>query len=110
VRWVGRFDLQTKDYLRLAALDGQRLKASPTADRVAVQVRGFTLEDDPRPGDDEILVLGPTPQDVRAITLDSEDDELLDWSRDGTSVFALQRGQDPGARDRPVVRVYRYEL
>jgi hypothetical protein len=110
VRWVGRFDLQSRDYVRLAAIDAQWLVASPSANRVAVQVRGFTQRDDPRSGDDEILVLGPEPHDVAAVTLDSEDDELLDWSRDGSSVFGLQRSIDPGARDRPVVRVYRYEL
>ena len=44
------------------------------------------------------------------VTLDTEDDELAGWSRDGASVFALQRGVDPGQRDRPVTRVYRYDL
>ncbi|MFV8756261.1 hypothetical protein ACNOYE_37420 [Nannocystaceae bacterium ST9] len=109
-RWVGRFDLAGRSYQRLAALDAQWLVASPTAARVAVQVRGFTQHDDPRPGDDEILVLGPAPRDVKAVTLDSEDDELITWSRDGASVFGQQRSSDPGARDRPVVRVYRYDL
>jgi hypothetical protein len=110
VRWVGRYDFASSQYQRLASVDAQWLEASPNAPRVAVQVRDFTHRDDARPGDDELLVLGPEPQDVTAVTLDTEDDELLEWSRDGGSVFGLQRSSDPGARDRPVVRVYRYEL
>lgn len=109
-RWVGRYDLESEVYERLAAVEARALLASPTALRVAVQVRGFTTSDDPRPGDDEILVLGPGPSDMKSVTLDTEDDELAGWSRDGASVFALQRGVDPGQRDRPVTRVYRYDL
>lgn len=110
VRWIGRYDLERDTYERLAALDGVALVASPSAERVAVQVRGFTASDDPRPGDDELLVLGPGPSDMLAVTLDSEDDELIGWSRDGASVFGLQRSVDPGQRERPVTRVYRYDL
>jgi hypothetical protein len=109
-RWVGRYDRASDVYERLAAVEARALAASPTALRVAVQVRGFTTRNDPRMGDDEILVLGPGPGDVQSVTLDTEDDELAGWSRDGTSVFALQRGVDPGQRDRPVTRVYRYDL
>lgn len=109
-RWVGRYDRASDVYERLAAVEARALLASPTALRVAVQVRGFTTSDDPRMGDDEILVLGPGPADMVSVTLDTEDDELAGWSRDGASVFALQRGVDPGQRDRPVTRVYRYDL
>ena len=113
VRWVGRFGLQEGSYTRLGAMDAEWLIASPTAEQVAVQVRGFTGPtklDDPQPGDDEILILGSQPDEVSLVTLDSEDDELIGWSRDGVSVFALQRDVDPGAPKAPVVRVYRYDL
>ncbi len=106
--WIGAYSLDNRQYTRLAQLDARWLAASPTEARLAVQVRGFTSTDDPRPGDDEILLLGPQPGEVQALTLNSEEDELSGWSRDGKSVFAIQRSRDPGSEELPVVRAYRY--
>lgn len=108
--FIGRYDLEDHSYTRIAHLEARWIEASPTADRLAVQVPRFTSPGDPRAGDSEIVVLGPAPGQVQAVTLNSHDDELGGWSRDGAAVFTIQRHKDPVSERQPAVRVYRHEL
>ena len=58
-------------------------------------------------------MFGPEPGQLRAVTLNGVDDELAGWSRDGRSVYTIQRSRDPGSDGSdgsPVVRIYRHDL
>jgi hypothetical protein len=124
--WLGRFDLQApppappiedapteeppKAYVRLAQVKVGRLVASPAGPVVAFEAPAFTAPGDPENADQEVLVFGPEPGQLRALTLNAVDDELAGWSRDGRSVFTIQRDRDPGNERTPVTRVYRHDL
>ncbi len=130
--WLGRFDLDApahapdpaaaspdtdgeaielpRPYVRLAQVEVDRLMASPTGPVVAFESPVFTAPGDPDNRDREILIFGPEPGQLRALTLNEVDDELHGWSRDGRSVFTIQRGLDPGSNRHPVARVYRHDI
>jgi hypothetical protein len=124
--WLGRFDLETpppapepaleaeaqpeQAYVRLAQVEVGRLVASPAGPIVAFEAPSFTAPDDPQHADQEVLVFGPEPGQLRALTLNAVDDELAGWSRDGRSVFTIQRDRDPSSDRTPVTRVYRHDL
>ena len=97
-------------YTRLAGIPVGRLLASPTAPVVAFEAPEFTAAGDPETRDQEILVYGPEPGQLRAITLNDTDDELAGWSRDGKSLYTFQRDRDPASDRHPVTRVYRHDL
>lgn len=116
--WLGRFDLAPEPsdeqaptpYTRLAQIEVGRLLASPAGPLVAFETPSFTAPGDPDSSDQEVLVFGPEPGQLRALTLNAVTDELAGWSRDGRSVFTLQRDRDPGGERNPVARVYRHDL
>lgn len=125
--WLGRFDLDApppapalpdapaeeappQAYVRLAQIGVGRLLASPTGPVIAFEAPAFTAPGDPENADQEVLVFGPEPGQLRALTLNAIDDELAGWSRDGRSVFTIQRAPDPGSERNPVARVYRHQL
>jgi hypothetical protein len=108
--WLGRFELDPPAYTRLAQMEVNRLLASPAGPAVALEVPSFTAPGDPQNSDQEVLVFGPEPGQLRALTLNAVDDELAGWSRDGRSVFTLQRGRDPGNERSAVARVHRHDL
>ncbi|MFO7561849.1 MAG: hypothetical protein R6X02_04355 [Enhygromyxa sp.] len=114
--WLGRLDLdpagdaQPDAYRRLAQMKVGRVLASPTGPIVALEAPSFTAPGDPDHSDREVLVFGPEPGRLRALTLNKIDDDLAGWSRDGRSVFTIQRGRDPGDGQRPVARIYRHDL
>lgn len=114
--WLGRFDLDAPDleqapaYVRLAQIKGGRLRASPAGPIVALEAPSFTATNDPETRDQEVIVFGPEPGKLRALTLNKVDDELAGWSRDGRYVFTIQRDRDPGSDRNPVVRLYRHDL
>ncbi|HVH98672.1 MAG TPA: hypothetical protein VM869_08175 [Enhygromyxa sp.] len=119
--WLGRFDLEAqpaapdsedapKPYTRLAQIEVGRLVASPAGPVVAFEAPAFTAPGDPENADQEVLVLGPEPGQLRALTLNAVDDELAGWSRDGRSVFTIQRDRDPGSERSPVTRVYGHDI
>lgn len=109
--YVGRFELATGNYVRLAELEAYKLLASPSADRVALQTTsgGFTAKGDPSSSDTEVLVLGPEPGEPEVVTLNAIDEDLMSWSRDGGSLFVSDQRRDPSG-DRYAARIYRYDL
>lgn len=109
--YVGRFELASGSYLRLAELEAYKLLASPAADRVALQTTsgGFTAEGDPSSGDTEVLVLGPEPGAPEVVTLNAIDEDLVSWSRDGGALFVSDQRRDPSG-ERYAARIYRYDL
>ncbi len=122
-RWLGRLDLEraadpseARDeqapaaYARLAQIEVGRVLASPTAPIVAFEAPAFTAPGDPESRDQEVLIYGPDPGQLRALTLNAVDDELAGWSRDGERVFTLQRARDPGSETQGVARVYVHAL
>jgi hypothetical protein len=107
--WLGRLELDAQ-YARLAQMKVGRLLASPAGPVVAFEAPAFTSPGDPEPSDSEVLVFGPEPGQLRAVTLNGIDDELAGWSRDGRSVFTIQRDRDPGNERSAVARVHRHDL
>jgi hypothetical protein len=111
--WLARFDLAAAPeaaYRRLAQIENRHISASPSGPLVAFEAPSFTAPNDPEHEDQEILVFGPEMGQLRALTLNEVDDELGGWSRDGRSVFTIQRSRDPGSERNPVVRIYRHDL
>lgn len=114
--WLGRLDLERREagdpnaYARLAQMKVGHLLASPTGPAVALEAPSFTAPGDPKSSDREVLVFGPEPGQLRALTLNDVDDELAGWSRDGRSVFTIQRDRDPERYRTAVTRVHRHDL
>src|SRR5690606_10283737 len=73
--WLGRFDLAPEPsdeqaptpYTRLAQIEVGRLLASPAGPLVAFETPSFTAPGDPDSSDQEVLVFGPEPGQLRAL-------------------------------------------
>ncbi|GMV38466.1 MAG: hypothetical protein AMXMBFR64_01820 [Myxococcales bacterium] len=94
--WLGRLDLTSGQWRRLAAIRAQDLRVSPDSKRIALETwrtedlgtRGYSR-------DTEIAVVSADGGEVRLLTDNDEDDELAGWSADGTRVYFHQSSKDP---------------
>jgi len=110
-QFLGHYDLTSEHYRRLTPLAAERIVASPTdPDKVAVELRGAGSrgENDPS-GDDAEVVIVDTRGEVHTVTMNTSEDHLAGWSRDGKALYVQDASPQPRTR-RYAARVYRYEL
>lgn len=94
--WLGRLDLASGKWRRVATIRAQDLRVSPDSKRIAFETwrtedlgtRGYSR-------DTEIAVVSAEGGDVRLLTDNDEDDELAGWSADGARVYFHQSSKDP---------------
>lgn len=104
--WLGRLELATGKYERVAQLAIERLALSPDGRRVAVETKTGEHPDDVSTWDTEIVVVPLDGGAPTFVTINGKRDILHEWSRDGTRIYFSQSGRDPEYERRRTHRVF----
>lgn len=112
--YIGRYTLETREYVRLAEMPVSRVIVEPTGTYVAVETTGYEQAGDPAPYDTEVVLVELFPdlgQDAKIVpvTLNSTSDDLVGVGRDGKTVYVHQNSRDPDGKHW-ANRIYRYTL
>ena len=91
-RFIGRYDIKTKEYKRLTMAKCKDLAVSPDGERIAFETWGDIRDEDPNSYDKEVALLDVKTGEVTYLTVNSERDDLGGWSRDGKHVYFSQYG------------------
>jgi hypothetical protein len=93
---LGRLDLATGTWRRLASLPAQNVEIAPDGSRIAFETwRTNELEQQGYRGDTEVALVPADGGEVRLLTSNDQDDTLAAWSPDGKRVYFHQQSKDP---------------
>lgn len=96
-RYVGRWNLSKAAYTRVLAGEFDDLRVHPSGSRVATRVFGWEETRDDARHDSEVAVVDAETKQLHLLTINSVDDHVMGWSRDGATLYFHESG--PGSVD-----------
>lgn len=92
-RHIGRWNVRTGAYSRLLAGEFDDLRVHPSGNKVATRVVGWEETRDDALYDAEVAVVDGDAKSLQLLTINSTEDYVMGWSRDGSALFIHESGR-----------------